>query len=712
MQEDIYGLYEKTLYRDSNTGHTLFSVKVQGKIPQRSKWGNIVCTGNIPSYKINTPLKLTGEWEEKDEKYKFVTSHVSEEARDEMSAFLYLSSGAFSGIGPETARKIVRLIGKDVFSIHKDEEKIRKLETIMPQEKAAQIVTSMSQTTIEREIYEFIFPYGGFYNNAIRLYVKYGLKTLEELRKNPYIAIFAGLSFMQCDIMAKDLGLHEASSYRIRAAILHILSKRKDRGDTFVPEEDLLKEAETFFTKEGQKQKIPSSLIANAGIKKNGNALYEQGKVYLKSLYEAEEKTAVELKRLMNEKTPLNYSNDLSKRMEELLGVKYAPEQKYSFNLLRTSGVGIITGGPGTGKTTTVNGLIRAYKEMHPENKVQLCAPTGRAAQRMTESTGQEAVTIHRLLEFLPYEGMTASRNRDNPIEGDLIIVDEVSMLDIELAALFFSAIKSGALLLLVGDVNQLPAVGAGDVLHDLIRSKKIPTCHLKTVYRQAETSSIIVNANRINDGQGDLKTAEDFLQEYKKTPEEVKEKVVSLVEELWDPKDPFKVQVLAPTHKGEAGVQSLNESLQGILNPKVDGSPEIKYGKRIFRIGDKVLLNTNNYEKGYYNGDLGIVKSIVGSTMIIDVLGKDIHITEELFQDVNLADAMTIHKSQGSEFENVIIALPYKPTNMLKRNLLYTAVTRGKKKVFNISEMGATYKAVKETATGIRNTNLVEKMR
>ena len=361
--------------------------------------------------------------------------------------------------------------------------------------------------------------------------------------------------------------------------------------------------------------------------------------------------------------------------------------------------------------STTINGLLKAYECIHPDAKIKLCAPTGRAAQRITESTGREAETIHRLLEFRPFgKILDVGHNSDNPIDADVIVVDESSMLDIELASLFFTAIKNDTLVLIVGDINQLPSVGAGDVLHDMISSHVIPTVQLKTVYRQAGTSPIVSNANAINEGNNKFIINDDFKVDTFNSDKDIADAVIEYLKMHYDPENPFGIQVLVPSRVGDAGLNVLNSRLQAILNPTTGG---VQHGKNTFRTGDKVILTQNNYSEGYFNGDIGVVVSTDDSLgeVVIQTIGaetKQLTLSKELLDDLMLAYVMTIHKSQGSEFPEVIVVMPSRPTSMLKRNLFYTGVTRARKKVWVLECKGSIEKALQNTDTGMRRTNLI----
>lgn len=433
---------------------------------------------------------------------------------------------------------------------------------------------------------------------------------------------------------------------------------------------------------------------------------------HLKWMHRAENEVARHLLRLLQASEPLNYDPSVVDWAESTCGIKYAPQQREAFRLVQKTGVAIVTGGPGVGKTTTVNGLISAYEKLNPGKIVRMCAPTGRAAQRMTESTGKEAVTIHRLLEFRPYGNDVAHKNAADPIEADLIVVDEASMLDIELAEIFLGAVKSGTLVLFIGDINQLPSVGPGDVLNDMIASKVIPTVQLTTVFRQGSQSPIIVNSRRINDGLHSAVTDENYNMEIYNSTDAMRIRIGLLASSRYNPCNPFDFQILAPTHKGDVGVAYINQLLQERLNPPSPNKPEMAFGNRIYRVGDKIIMLNNNYSTGYFNGDIGTVQAITAEGVVVKILDKELTLTRTEMEDMNLAYCISIHKSQGSEFKDTVVVLPEKPSNMLQRNLLYTAITRAKKKVWVIAEGFAYREAVETCETGKRNTRLAVKLR
>ena len=445
--------------------------------------------------------------------------------------------------------------------------------------------------------------------------------------------------------------------------------------------------------------------IAQKGIRNDHDL------IYFNSMFQAELNTAKQIQRLNFSGSPLPFNERFIDESETQTGLKYAPQQREAFSLLKKTGVGILTGGPGTGKSTVINGILMAYEKMKPGGVIRLCAPTGRAAQRITETTGREAVTIHRLLEYKPFgRGMDVQRNASNPIEADIIIVDESSMLDIELASLFFSAVGNGTLVILVGDINQLPSVGAGDVLHDLITSGVVPVVQLTTVYRQAETSPIIANARAINAGIDNLIQNEDFVINKYQNDADIADAIIEYMQNNYDSTDPFGIQVLVPSRVGKAGLTELNSRLQEVLNP---GRSGVQYGRTCYRENDKVIFTRNNYDAGYFNGDIGVVTEARNGQLVIKFQGKDdtVVISKELLEDVMLAYAMTIHKSQGSEFDTVVLPVSLSYSKMLYRKLYYTAVTRSKKKLIVIGDINALKKSAENNSQDIRMTTIKDKI-
>ena len=705
MSVKIMGVYVDYKYRDYASGFTIFRIRPQltAQIADKVKGGYVFCKGVIPELNKAIPMEFIGEWESNEYGWTFQVEYFTEKSYDIMLTEDFLKS--IKGVSPEQA-KIIAETYEDFFTFAKRPDAANEICRIsgLSIEKAQEICLTVVEQSAKKDIMQYIFKHGGRMHNVEKIYLNYGAEGIERLKEDPYkVGQKVGLKLSSCDSIAREMGLEAHNKERLNAYIISYLENRKMAGDVYV----LLKTVEQEV---GDKLKDVKSGYINTRLVFSDlweKVCYEDRVcVYLKYLYQAENNLAAHLMRLQNSAIDTNYTDALREYAEKTVGIEFAEEQRNAFRLLKRTGVGILTGGPGTGKTSTVKGILTAYEKMCPEGVIKLCAPTGRAAQRMAESTGREATTIHRLLEYKPFGSSEDIRckNEYEPIDADLIVVDEVSMLDCQLASLFFAAVKTGTMVIMVGDINQLQSVGAGDVLNDLIKSGKIPVERLIKTYRQAEGSLIIKNAQAINQGHEALATSEDF--EIITDPD-ITEKVKEIVMKYHKSDDPFYCQVLSPTHKGNGGVGELNQYLQKMLNP--DDKPTLIYGKRKFKVDDKVLLTKNNPAKGYYNGDVGVITDINGDAITVDIQGESIILERDLLNDLQLSYAMTIHKSQGSEFPVVVVALPN--CGMLKRNLLYTAVTRAKDAVIIIQQNGSISIAVKKNEVGKRNTTLIDRL-
>lgn len=717
------GTYKDTLYRNIYTGFCIFKILAadEGKLKTQDKrlTATVVCTGVVPEFRMDTPLYIEGTVAKNKYGYQLQVVDVQEKSWEINGLASYLCN-ICPGLGITTANALAEKYTDNLFDVIDRTDAAERMTEAIPSlsyDTALLLCDTIGRTRIQKAVYNEILPFGGSWATASKIVDRYGTNALNELRENPHlVGLKSGLEFEACDRIAKKAGKNATDPSRIKQALMSAFESEQNLGHVYSTESNICKLAHKIIKKAAYAESpLPSTVLLqalnddDAFIIDYDDEGYEG--IYLRWMYRNELDTALQLQRLMKNAVPLNYDDTIVDWAEQSCGITYAPQQRESFKLIQKTGVAIVTGGPGTGKTTTVNGLISAYEKLNPNKIIRLCAPTGRAAQRMTESTGREAVTIHRLLEFRPFGNDTIHKNALDPIVADLIVVDEASMLDIELANIFLSAVQDGTLVLFIGDINQLPSVGPGDVLHDLIESGKIPTVQLSTVYRQGSQSPIIVNSKNINEGLNYVMSDEDYHTEIYANTEAILARTISLVSSMYDPRAPFDVQVLAPTHKGEAGVSTINNTLQQILNPP-NGQPELKYGSRIYRVGDKVILLNNNYAVGYFNGDIGIVVDASPEGVDVDICGKIFHLTKTEMNDLNLAYAISIHKSQGSEFKNIIVTLPEKPSNMLKRNLLYTAVTRAKKKVYVVAEGNAYSMSVNTVETGKRRTRLAYRIR
>ena len=711
---EITGYVDHIIYRKPENGYTVFILVSEGD--------EITCVGNMGQIDQGDNLTIEGE-EVSHAIYGSqikVTSYRVVPPSDADSMERYLGSGAIKGVGPALAKRIVKKFGSDTFRIIEEEpERLVEIKGIS-ERIAREISMQMEEKKGMREAMIFLQQYGISNALAVKIYDTYGMKVYQVMKENPYQLAedIHGIGFKMADEIAAKIGIRTDSDFRIRSGILYTLLLAAAEGHVYLPKEILLRNTSIML-------QIPQEVIevqlSNLTMEKKLIIKTEEDRVYIyaTSYYYAElncAKMLIDLDSAVDyfpteeEKTQEEeFRAGIEKkirRLEQTLDLELDELQRQAVEESVLHGVFILTGGPGTGKTTTINMIIRYFEREGLD--IFLAAPTGRAAKRMTEATGFEARTIHRLLELnggLEEDGRKASftRNQDNPLEADVIIIDEMSMVDIHLFQALLKAIAPGTRLILVGDVNQLPSVGPGQVLHDLIYSEIFSVIGLQKIFRQAEDSDIVVNAHKIHKGQElilDNKSKDFFFLERQDVNVIYKHMIQLIQEKL--PKyckiSPFEVQVLTPMRKGNLGVQALNQILQKYLNPEDKHKPEHLYGDTIFRVGDKVMHTRNNYQLeweivskynipidkgvGVFNGDMGTVKEIheYNQTLVVefDDLRKVTYPFSAL-EELELAYAITIHKSQGSEYPAVVMPLLAGPKPLFNRNLLYTGVTRAR---------------------------------
>ena len=636
----------------------------------------------------------------------------------EDAIYEFLAAGNIRGIGPKTARTLVDTFGEDTLRvIGETPEKLLKVNGIGPKS-LTKISESFGESREFANVSIELRELGIEMSDAVRIYKCYGTDSVAIVRDNPFILVedIRGITFPKADEIAERLGFEPDSSYRIESGIRYTLRSWAVSGSTLMPEELLVeKTAELLDTTRENVGDAVKNLVFNGELEED--RLDDIPVIYLYGYYQAEQRTAFNLRRIrFAERIEINASIDnLIRDAEDSLSadgissISLSGDQLSAVEAALLNNISIITGGPGTGKTTILNVLVRIYKRLGLS--VALAAPTGRAAKRMEEAAGEPAMTIHRLLEYVYSEDeamLNFGRNSDNPLEQDVIIVDEASMIDIMLMDGLLEAVKTGTTLIFTGDADQLPSVGAGNVLRDMIASESIHTTRLRDIFRQAEDSRIVTNSHLINNGEYPEHGGKDsdffILQRNNEIEilDTIKEMIGGRLERGFDfIHSADDIQVLTPTRRGLLGAPSLNTVLQEVINPAGEDLPELRIGGKIFRPGDKVMQLRNNYGaewrrdddwmtgQGIFNGDMGTVKSvdIPGKAMIVRSDDRLITYSGDMFEEIDLAYAVTVHKSQGSEFPAVIIPVWRFPPMLMARNLLYTAVTRGKKLVLIIGD-------------------------
>jgi exodeoxyribonuclease V alpha subunit len=632
----------------------------------------------------------------------------------------YLGSGMVRGIGPHFARKLVRAFGEQVFAIiEQHPERLTELPGIGAKRKARVIAAWSEQKTI-RDIMVFLQSHGVGTARAVRIYKTYGETAINQVRENPYrLALdIYGIGFRTADTLAQRLGIPDDSLIRAQAGVRHVLQEFSDQGHC-AAEQNVLLDATVALLN------IPAATIEQAIDLETqaGNLIAEyiaeKQCLFLAPLHRAEVGTANHLLRLLQGRPSwgeLAVANAIP-WMEKQTGLNLSESQRQAVTQVCTGKVTVLTGGPGVGKTTVINGILRILRTRRV--RVLLCAPTGRAAKRLSETTGLAAKTIHRLLEFDP-QAMGFKRHGSRTLEADLVVLDETSMVDVVLINQLLRAIPDHAALLLVGDVDQLPSVGPGAVLADIIAAQRIPIVRLVEIFRQAAESKIVTNAHRINRGQlpaplANASEKSDFYVISAATPEETQTKLLHVVTERIPRRFGFHpvrdIQVLVPMNRGSLGTRALNAELQQRLNPNAE--PKITRFGWTFAPGDKVIQNVNNYDKEVFNGDMGLITRIDldEGLVFIDFDGREVEYELSEMDEIALAYATTIHKSQGSEYPAVVIPLATQHYTLLERNLLYTGVTRGKQLVVLIVQPKALGMAVRRVRSLGRMTNLTARL-
>ena len=697
---------ERITYQNPENGYSVLKVKVKG-------YNDLVTlVGNLLEVPVGSVLLCRGEWKvDKCYGSQFVAATWEETMPATVYGIeKYLGSGLVKGIGPRFARAIVQRFGTETIDIIETEiERLYEVPNI-GRKRVAKIRESWEKQKDIKNVMLFLQGYGVSTAYAAKIYREYGKESIDKVRENPYRLAddIWGIGFKTADGIAAKMGYEKEDPRRCRSGILYTLGQLSDEGHVYAGEEQLVKTAGQLL--EAGETAIRDTL---AGMLQAEDLILDKDAIYLPPFYHAECGTSRRLRDLA-ESTGRSLFDGLfdPSSLTAETGIEYDEVQLAAIRQAVTSKVMVLTGGPGTGKTTTTQGIIAALKKAGL--RVLLAAPTGRAAKRMSEATGMEAKTIHRLLEYNPQDGY--KRNDENPLEGDALIVDECSMIDILLMNNLLKAVPVGMRLVFVGDIDQLPSVGAGNVLRDIIDSQRIPVVRLVRIFRQAQKSRIVMNAHTINQGRfPDTSNGRDtdffFMRE--DDPERAAETIVRLVKERLPRayrESPDRIQVLTPMQRGVVGAANLNLLLQQALNPS---GPSLNRGGYTYRQGDRVMQQRNNYDKDVFNGDLGYIREVDTEerTLKVDFDGKWVEYDVTELDELTLAYATTIHKAQGSEYPIVVMPILMTHFVMLQRNLIYTGITRAKKICVLLGAAKALAYAVRNVSVLKRNTSLRERL-
>jgi exodeoxyribonuclease V alpha subunit len=721
MCTELQGQLERITYHNGQNHYTIAKLKVQGRRDL------VTVVGTMVTVSPGEVLRLKGAWEHHPkygEQFK-VVSYESVVPATVKGIERYLGSGLIKGIGPVMARRLVEKFGEEtLLVIETGSERLQEVEGI-GRKRIVMIRKAWDEQKEAREVMIFLQGHEISSSYAVKIYRQYGRDSIRVVRENPYRLardIF-GIGFLTADKIAEKLGIPRESSMRAEAGILHVLGQLSGDGHVYYPYGPLIEECEKVLGVERDiihhaigKLATEKKIVVEGPFRDDNGA--DNREVYLTELLAAEKGIAEKLKEIADAQADiLRFDREaVIEEAQKELRIALALNQMRAVREALDRKILVITGGPGTGKTTIIRAIIGIYSRQG--RSVALAAPTGRAAKRLSEASGQEAKTIHRLLEFSPKQGIF-KRNADFLLDADLVVIDESSMIDTLLMHHLLKAVPGNAALILVGDVDQLPSIGAGNVLRDIIDSGRITTVKLEEIFRQSSQSMIVVNAHKINHGDFPILSSnkdvpQDFYFIDLDDPEEVCKMIVNMCRSKIPEKFGFDsvngIQVLAPMHRGIVGAANLNAELQKHLNSSTD---ELLSGGRAFRTGDKVMQIRNNYDKDVYNGDIGRIVSIdrEDHEVMVDYEGKAVIYDFTELDEIVLAYAVSVHKSQGSEYPAVVMPVLTQHYIMLQRNLLYTAITRGKKLVVLIGTKKALAIAIRNNKQQMRYTGLRERL-
>ncbi|MEP1079494.1 ATP-dependent RecD-like DNA helicase [Leptolyngbya sp. PL-A3] len=721
--EPLQGVVERITYHSEESGYTVARLKA----PRTSELITII--GSFANVQAGQTLQLEGIWREHP-KYgtQFQVTHYRETKPATLTGIeKYLGSGLIKGVGPVTAKRIVAHFKLDTLDIIENE--IQRLIEVpgIAKKRVKMIQTAWETQKAIKEVMLFLQGHGVSTTYAVKIFKQYGNESIETVTQNPYrlATDVYGIGFVTADAIARNLGIHPNSEFRYRAGILHVLSEASEDGHCFLPQPELVEKTVVRLALPEHRIEpddilaLTTDMAIDEELVMQGGPPQFQGQFlcYAPPFFHSEQGLANRVKRLLSNPVSVDVErvNRWIDRFTEKTGLQLSEQQRQAVVMAASHRVMILTGGPGVGKSFTCRTIVALWKAMG--KAIALGSPTGRAAQRLSEMTGQEAKTIHRLLEFDP-KHMKFKRDSENPIPADAIVIDEASMLDLFLANSLAKAVSPDAHLLLVGDTDQLPSVGPGAVLHDLIASGLIPVVRLTEVFRQAQASAIVSNAHRINSGEfPKLESVSnsprtDCLWFNVAEPEQgvqaIRDLVTHLIPKLgFDPAQ--DVQVLCPMSRGDVGTRKLNQTLQELINPHHSGKAELVRGGMTLRVGDRILQLKNDYNREVFNGDLGVITAIDVEEQEVSAqfAGREVTYDYADLNEITLAFATTIHKSQGSEYPVVVLPVFMQHYVMLSRNLIYTGLTRARKLVVLVGDSKAIGLAIKQVKDQERYTLL-----
>ena len=705
----FFGVYEKTIMRDEKTGYTVFRVSTEEHSIPVDMYGYLTCEGKIPSCPSLLPLELTGRM--KKERFHIESARECSFEHDATAAFL--SGRTFEGIGPAKADRIIDASGGDIFAFAQRKDAVDELTKAgISAKDAICVISILRRIRSAREVLDKILDLGGTYEDSMRLHRRAGADALGILSRRPF-SLAGTIPFALCDAVHREKGGSPWSRDRIRALLGTAFRSIEKKGHTKALISDLFAAA-VRMAGDDPEEACSLPLFLAAGLESDpafGIDTDGEGYAYRTLTREMEKQAAMHTARLMNTSIFYDTAGFSIEEVEHKTGIHYSEEQRDALRLMEQSGIGILTGSPGTGKTSTTALLIEKFFRAKPDGRLALCAPTGCAAKRIEEATGRKASTVAKLIDMRPFGDAFMSRDESDPLPYDLIIADEWSMADTESYCRLVRAIPSGAHLLLVGDEDQLQSIGPGSVLHDLIKSNYVPVCRLTHSFRQDGDTSLTINRMRIQDGEEDLVEDGQSCIKHCTDTKEMVEEALAIYKEALKEGRAEQVRIFSPVRQRtyDTGTVAMNAAVQGLID--WGDVPAIRYGEYTFHIGDRVLFNTNDYTQGYMNGDTGIITNVMtGDECSITVSsdGAEYILSGSDIARLELCYAMTVHKAQGGECDEAVILLPESPSWMLERSLLYVAATRSRRKNTFLVQGNALARSIRTDRKHDRKTALL----